>query len=1540
MTFAGWSLANPAGLWLAALALPIVALHILKPRRIQAVVPALFLWRRVATPVTAARPWQRLTPSWLLAAQVLMALLLALLIARPVKITDAPLSDHTIFVIDASASMHSLDGAPDRLAEALDRAADLREQLPVGGEASIVVAGPRARAILTHSPDKGAFDDALRTIEASSSGADFSGAFALAAGLDTGELPTQVVLLSDGGLTDADLRTAPIGTRYERVGSSSTNRGITQLSVEPAAGGLIARVTVAHFGGPEATQNLRIDVDGRTIEQRQVTLAAGAVANEAFELPLGSKIEAFLEGEDILDLDDRAVATIARRPELEVLVVGAANPFLDAALSASPSVTFTRVASVPNPIDQDIDVIVFDRTAVPAGLDHAVFAIAPPGGIEGIDASGTVDRPALTFIDADAPLVRSLDMSQVRIVEAQRLTPDPAAEVILGAEGAPLLVRLERPGSPAVVLAFELDQSTLPLQAAFPVLVDRIVTDLAQAVTPPAKLTVGQDLPIDIRLAATVTSPMGTSFTVPAGSSIPSADAIGFWTIEQENRADTLVAVNADRLESNVAPVPDLPLQEAFEGQREPSRGERPLVVPLVLIGLALLAAEWLLARRRVGVDLRQWRVAQALRVAVGLSLLAILLAPSFNRSTDRVATIFLVDASDSLGVDGALQARTLVRAALESQPEDSLAGIVAFGGDARLETLVGDGTSFAGVSVIVDPAATDLSAAMRLGAAALPGDARGRLVLLSDGRATTGDASEEAERLADDGTPLDVLVIEPAQGNDVAIESVDVPPLARAGEAVPVTVRVASPVRVDAEVTLRRGDAVVGVQTLTLDAGTTTVTFVDTASDLGVMRYQVEVDALGDSVAANDLGFAAVPVEGAARVLVVDGRSGAGDGLIAALDAGDIGYDRVGPGAIPAIDGLAQYASIVLVDVDRRDLADRQVQDLTAAVRDLGRGMVVIGGLHSYALGGYRDSDLEELLPVISEITDPLRRQTVAEVLAIDTSGSMDACHCDEEGNNGLGGGNRIGGGVSKTSIARNAAARAIGALGATDQIGVLSVDANDTWLIDLQQRPSQAVIDEGLSQLVPEGPTFVDTVLSTSAAALRESDASLRHIIFFSDGFTEPSTLARLADEAAGLFEEGITVSVVATGEGAAEELRPIAEAGGGRFYPGRNLEQLPDIIVQEAILASRDFVNEGDFAPIVTSTAPPVASLTEAPRLSGYVATTAKPTSRVDLRIGPDEDPLLASWRIGLGRVSAWTSDGNDRWAAPWAAWDGAPDQWAAIIKETFPVTGEGGVSARIEDGQLQLRLVGVDPWADGATATVRVATPSGDSIDVPLERLNGSTFAAAVAVDEAGTYAVGGSVSDGNEVVWSGIGLTSRSYPAEYAPRPVGRTELERLAAATGGRVDPPSGDLFDPAGTRPGSRRIDLTPWLLLIAALAWPIAVGVSRLAWRRGLLAVGTNRAAATVQRLRRSIPDIAEPGGTVTDRPTRRASTSTTTYIDESVAPSATPSTPTSPPPAKPTGSPPPAPAPAKPAPTKPPADSSSTLDQLLDRKRKNRD
>ncbi len=1499
MTIGDWALANPAGLWWWLLALPVLALHVLRPRRVQATVAAIYLWRQVTRPVSAATPWQRLIPSWLLAAQLLAVLLLGLLMARPVRLTDALLAEHTVFVLDASASMQSFDGDPDRLALAQARAKELRAQLPEGGEATVIVAGSRARALLTNSTDPDAFAAAIDGIEADDTNGDFAAAFALAAGLDTGDQETRTVFISDGGITPADLRAAPVGTQYEAVGSSATNRAITQLSIEPTTSGFLARVTVAHFGGPAVTQDVRLDVDGVTVVSQAVELEPGGVANLSFPVPRGELFEAFLEGEDTLALDDRAVATVSTRSSIDVLWAGPDDSFIAAALAASPGVEVTRAATVPAEIEADIDVVVAAGVSVPDAVDLPVLAIGASGEVRGIVPTGSVEQPVVALVDGNDPLLTGLDLSQLFVASAARVTTPPGAEVLLGAEGAPLLVRVDDP-APTVYLAFDLADSTLPLDVAFPVLFDRALGGLSGAVTPPARLVVGDDLPVDPRFEAVVTAPDGTSETIAPGSAFPTADRLGFWRVAQDGRDTITVAVGTDRAESAVAPAVDLPFEAAFgDADAIRDRGQVPWLWPVVAVLLAVLVAEYLLARRRVGVGRRQWRTAVGLRVAVAAAVLLALLAPSFDRSADDVATVFLIDASDSMTAAGRAQAVGVVTEALATQPDDTRAGVVVFGNDARLETLIADDPAFDGVTVQVDAAGTDLAAALRLGAATLPNDARGRLVLLSDGRPTTGDAATEIDRLAAEGIPVDVVVVEPVSGTDLAVAGIDVPSVVRQGEQITIDVRVAAPTAGPAEITLRRGDEVVETRTVDLDAGTNTVRFTDTATADGVLRYQVDVRGPGDAVSANDIGFAAVPVEGADRVLLVEGggstaAAGAGAAMAATLEAGGLTVDVVSPASFPALDELTRYSSVMLLDVDRRDLSDGQVAALAASVRDLGRGLVVVGGTHSYALGGYRNTDLEELLPVISEITDPLRRQSVAEVLAIDSSGSMGACHCDEEGENGLGGGNRIDGGVSKTAIARTAAAEAIAALAATDEVGVLTMDASDRWVIDLQASPDQATIEDGLSQIAPDGPTFVDTGLLTAAEALRSSDASLKHIIFFSDGFTEPGALLTVEEQAAELAAEGITVSVVATGEGAAEDLRPIAEAGGGRYYPGRNLQQIPELIVNEAVLASRDFVNEGEFFPVLTSNRTPVQTLTSSPALLGYVATTAKPTATVDLRIGPDEDPLLASWRPGLGRVTAWTSDGGQRWATPWDSWSPNPDFWAAVVKDTFPVAGDGGgVQARIVDGRLELEVEGADDWPDDATARVSVAAPDGTSTVVELERISGDTFAATVPAGEAGTYAVGATVTDGTDAVWSGVGLTTRSYPAEYAPREVGRAPLEGLAALSGGRVDPIATELFDTDGTRPGTRRFELRPWLLLFAVLAWPLAVALSRLSWRRGAAAVGVQRAAAgTVAELRSRLPRLGEPD---LDRPSTAPSVESS-MPQTGASPAASP--PTSPP------------------------------------------
>jgi Mg-chelatase subunit ChlD/uncharacterized membrane protein len=742
--------------------------------------------------------------------------------------------------------------------------------------------------------------------------------------------------------------------------------------------------------------------------------------------------------------------------------------------------------------------------------------------------------------------------------------------------------------------------------------------------------------------------------------------------------------------------------------------------------------------------------------------------------------------------------------------------------------------------TVRIDPTRTDLAGALRLAAAVLPTDAKRRVVLISDGRANSGDTAAQAARLAEAGVQVDVHVVARRGGPDVAVAGIDAPSVVHQGEEIHLTASITASAAGPVQVTLLRDGQVVDQRVVDVPAGTSTIDLGQVAGTPGLARFQVRVAAAQDAVTENDVGYAAVQIEGPASVLVLEGRSGNSADVVAALRAGGLHVDVAAADAVPPLDALASYSSVVLVDVDAHNLTDDQVKTLAASTRDLGHGLVTIGGDQSYGLGGYLDSPLEQLLPVVSEITDPKRRQSVAEVLAIDTSGSMAACHCSE-GN----GAQRLPGGVQKDDIAKAAAARTIDALTADDEVGVLAFNTETKWIIDLQQLPSEQVVEDGLRSIVPQGGTNLRLSLAAAAAKLQTSHASLKHIILFTDGFTDPSAFTDLANQAADLYSKGITVSVLATGEGAAQDLSAIAEAGHGRFYPGRDLQQIPQIMVEEAVLASRDFINEGTFYPEITASDPVVRDLTSSPPLLGYIATTSKPAATTLLRIGPDHDPLLARWRVGLGTATSWTSDASARWSQQWASWDGYTAFWTGVVKDTFPDGANGAVQAHVEDGALKISVQGESAFPDGATATARITAPDLSTQELRLDRTAGDTFEGEVPVSQAGSYAVGADVAAGGAAVASGSTLANQSYAAEYRPGEADSALMRRISQTTHGRGEITPEEAFAPGNLPAGRSRLGLAGWFLLVAALLWPVAVALSRLALRGAGVAAVRERAA-----------------------------------------------------------------------------------------------
>ena len=1440
------TLANPAGLWLLTALIPVIALHLLKPRRADTVVSSQLLWESETVGATAASPWQRLTVTLPLLLQILAVLLAALALANPVSRTDSALADHTVVVLDASASMAALDGSPDRLADAKQVAIDLWDEVPAGGSVSLVVGGPIPRVAVTSTTDRDRFVAAVDAVDVSDGPMDLDGAMALADGLETAEQTIGIVLISDGQHPDDSLRALPPGVTHRPVGERDVNRAITSLSAVPDADGLTVTATIVATGGPQATVPVRFDLDGATRTVEEVTVGPDEPVTVQVRLPAGDQVIARLGGEDLLAIDDTAYALARQKRAVAVSVEGSNDPFVEALVESLPGVT------VVDPAEVVPDISIFVGVPVPDDIARPFWAIAPPGGFPGVEVDGSVDQPVPTLIRTGDRLLAGLDLSRLRLVEAQRVIA-PTAEELVAAEGAPLVVRGQRSGLSFVYFAFELGNSSLPLDVGFPVLGDRIIQELAGSAVVPASLRVGQQLSPPAGRNAVVTNPRGGEVFLASGLGSTIVDRPGFWTVTPEDGQTVTVAVALPAAESELAPLPVAPSEpRTLRPNEEPPTSETSWRWPVLVALLAVVAVEWWLWLPRAGVPRWQRRAANGLRLAAVAAIVLSMLGLAVPLPADEVATVFVVDRSDSVGGGGRAAADRWVEQAIENRIDrngNARSAVVISADGSRVDQLMRDRDRTNTASFVeIDQDRTDLASGLRLAGAMLPDDAKRRVVVLSDGRATSGDALAEADNLTARGVAVDYVLLDEPGAADASVASVRSPGTVAEGESVVIQATLFSTVAQPGLVTLRRNGEIVGSTEVDLNEGNTAVTLRDTPPIGGLVSYDVSVSVALDDQTRNDTGRTAVQVEGPARVLVVAGADGAARALVAALASSSIIVDEVTPARLPELGRLAGYQSVVLVDVTAEDLTEQQMLDLVATTRDLGRGLVTVGGPQSYGMGAYRDSTLETVLPVISDVLDPQRRRTVAQVFAIDTSESMGNCHCAEDGNPS----DRILGGVTKTDIARAGTARAIDALNAEDEIGILGIDTNTNWLVDLQQIPSDDIIEAGLAKVTPAGNTDLRASLVDAAAQLRASDAGLKHIILFSDGFTPTGNILELRKDAAVLYDEGITVSVVGTGEGSAAELRSVAEAGGGRFYPGRDLARIPEILVQESVIASRSFINEGEFFPTITAASTITDPIDATPVLLGFVATTAKPSARTLMVIGDEQDPLLATWQTGLGRATSWTSDAELRWTQAWPDWDGYVSFWSRVVRDSFPIDAGGSVRATIDGDQLEVRVEVPDgdgssaaeggdaggavtePTGPGGAVVVTVTDPDGVQRVVELSSAGDNVYVGSTTVGPAGGYAVGAGLVTGSGTTAVGSDLVTLSYAAEYLPGQANESLLASLSEVTGGRGPIGVEQAFDGASLVSSTRSIPLAGWLLAIGIGAWLASLVFSRL-WIAG---------------------------------------------------------------------------------------------------------
>jgi uncharacterized membrane protein len=528
-----------------------------------------------------------------------------------------------------------------------------------------------------------------------------------------------------------------------------------------------------------------------------------------------------------------------------------------------------------------------------------------------------------------------------------------------------------------------------------------------------------------------------------------------------------------------------------------------------------------------------------------------------------------------------------------------------------------------------------------------------------------------------------------------------------------------------------------------------------------------------------------------------------------------------------PSIHGLVDYSAIILDNVSGQALSLTAMENLEKYVKDIGGGLIMIGGDKSFGAGHYMNTPVERALPVFMDVPTTLEFPGLCLILVIDKSSSMAGSIITE----------------SKLEGAKIAAFSTVEMLNPIDKIGILAFDTEFQWIVPIAQAKERRHIARRLSTLEGEGGTDLYPGLKEALRVLKGIPAAKKHVIVLSDGLTNEADFRFLIRS---MREAQITISTVAVGSDSDLNLmRAIAEWGGGRSYYTNDANKIPRIFVGETKIAAKKAIVEKTIHPYAVMVGEITLGIPtdDLPLVRGLVLTHPKPGARILLQT--EEGPLLVAWPYGLGRSVAFTSDLSARWGRDWVLWDHygkfvsqmvkwaqrkeAPRNYAVNITRKG---GKGIFTVDVTDDQNR--------FVNNLGLKVTVLSPSKTDQTTPLDQVAPGRYGGSFPAVEIGEYYVSlfGTEAKGfSRSQTYGYGIP---YTDEFTNRSVNHALLERLASITKGSVLKPGDNPRNLFSANADTREYGIRLWpylamaflLLLIADVFLRKFQSLGRITW------------------------------------------------------------------------------------------------------------
>ena len=891
---------------------------------------------------------------------------------------------------------------------------------------------------------------------------------------------------------------------------------------------------------------------------------------------------------------------------------------------------------------------------------------------------------------------------------------------------------------------------------------------------------------------------------------------------------------------------------------------------PLSLLWLLTLPVVFFLGKPARGVNRRRESLSLALRLLICLALILALSGLEVRDvgQGNSLAVVFLLDVSDSMPETAVQTAFDYIQRAVAAMGPDDQAALVVFGQEALVERPMSSSLELGPLTSTLVTNQTDLAQAIHLGLALYPPGAARRMVILSDGNINAGNTSEAAQVAAAAGVEVVVLPFLTQPAAEVMVSEVQAPPNLRQGDRFDLNITVQASEAGIAQIRVFAGDSLIYLAEQELEEGHQTFSLPLTALQAGFTAYQVQVVSQADYYYQNNNLSSYTQVSGPPKVLLValpaGGLQGFGGALRPdeftalqrALESTGFQVDLATPVQMPSeLPALATYASIILVDIPARELTTSQMNSLQIYVRDLGGGLVAVGGPTSYGVGGYFRTPLEETLPVEMQIKDEERRPTLAIVFIIDHSGSM----------------SESSGGPTKLELAKEAVIRSVELLNPKDLVGVIAFDDAASWVVPIEELGSATSVKSRVASIGIGGGTDILAGVQAMAEVMPGISAGARHVILLTDGGADPSGIPTLVEQL--YVNQGITLSTIGVGKDAAAFLPKLAELGGGRYHFAVDPGSIPSIYTEETTLATRAYIIEEPFTPSLHTPSPILAGIEALPQLYGYIGTSPKEAAQTIL-VTHKDDPLLAYWRYGLGKAIAFTSDATGRWAQQWISWQGFTSFWSQVVRYTISDEPSSHLDIRVKMTEGTARVVidaaaypdtvesSASQYLNNYQMRVNIIAPGDLQQEIALRQIAPGRYEGSFQPGQEGVYLLrvtGEAPTPGAPSIATTAGW-ALDYSPEYRLLKPDPDALLRLAAQAGGR--PGSSEpaqVFAHTLPMPGTYQ-PAWQFLVALAAFLLPVDIALRRLVITRGDLQRATQLLYRLARREKVAAPPLPE--------------------------------------------------------------------------------